>query len=228
MRTMRILWFVYFVLDKHKRNHVQEELLVVEGTSGSTDIALAAALSVTRGHTCLLVLPDDQATKKQAILWALGAVVYVVPMAAISNPNHYVKLHIESIGRTSPDKIDIQAVFMNQFENQPNFDSHYHVTAPELLEQFCFVNNTTRNNLSLYQKQTPVLDAFVMSAGTGIRKYFKERSHYHCHIVLVDPPGSSLYHKIKHGVAFAIEQCEQTLQRHRYDWIMSPIIYQWV
>ena len=35
-------------------------------------------------------------------------------------------------------------------------------------------------------------------------------------IVLVDPPGSALYHKVEHGVAYAPQQREHTMRRHRY------------
>mmetsp|Transcript_28254 Transcript_28254/g.50069 ORF Transcript_28254/g.50069 Transcript_28254/m.50069 type:complete len:181 (+) Transcript_28254:3-545(+) len=41
--------------------------------------------------------------------------------------------------------------------------------------------------------------------------------------VLVDPPGSSLYHKIEHGVAYAVEQQERTLRKHRYDTLAEGI-----
>lgn len=200
--------------------------IVVEGTSGSTGIALAT-LSAARGHACLVVLPDDQATEKQAILRALGAAVYVVPTAAISNPNHYV-----NIARRLAEKaqaIGVQACFMNQFENQANFDFHYRVTGPELLEQFY---SKTRSNNPLFHLlpggRIEQFSAFVMSAGTGgtisgVGKCLKERTHHLCQVVLVDPPGSSLYNKVKHGVAFAPQQREQKIQRHRYDTIAEGI-----
>jgi cysteine synthase A len=173
--------------------------LVVEGTSGSTGIALST-LCAARGHACLVVMPDDQAIEKQAILKSLGAIVYVVPNAAISNPNHYVNLaqrvteFAQSLGH--------KAVFMNQFENKANYQIHYQQTGPEIWGQCAQV------------------DAFAMSSGTGgtiagVGKYLKERNPQ-CRIVLVDPPGSALYNKIQHGVAYASEQRERTLRRHRY------------
>ena len=197
--------------------------IVVEGTSGSTGIALAN-LSAARGHACLVVLPDDQASEKQAILRALGAVVYVVPTAAISNPNHYV-----NIARRLAEKAQakgIQAAFMNQFENEANFDFHYRVTGPELWDQFHA--ETMRSGIFNFWRGAQQLSAFVMSAGTGgtisgVGKHLKERSTGMCRVVLVDPPGSSLYNKVKHGVAFAPQQREQKLQRHRYDTIAEGI-----
>jgi len=208
--------------------------IVVEGTSGSTGIALAA-LSAARGHACIVVLPDDQASEKRTILEALGAVVYVVPTASISNPNHYVNIARRLAEQARDQPVPVAAVFMNQFENTANFSEHYHVTGPELWHQF---HGKMRNDNApcswpwLWQRRrrSRKLDAFVMSAGTGgtisgIGKYFKEQAAAaaDCRIVLVDPPGSALYHKIQHGVAFAPQQREQVLQRHRYDTIAEGI-----
>jgi len=42
-------------------------------------------------------------------------------------------------------------------------------------------------------------------------------------IVLVDPPGSSLFNKVKFGVAYASQQSERKLRRHRYDTLAEGI-----
>lgn len=182
--------------------------LVVEGTSGSTGISLAN-LCAARGHACLVVLPDDQASEKKAILKSLGAVVHVVPNCAISNPNHYVNI-ARRIAEIARSKFEIPTVFMNQFENEANYRAHYTKTGPELW------------------KQCPRMDAFVMSSGTGgtiagVGRYLKEQSRGKCRVVLVDPPGSALYHRIKHGVAYAPQQRERGMKRHRYDTLAEGI-----
>lgn len=199
--------------------------IVVEGTSGSTGIALTT-LAASRGHACLVVMPDDQAAEKQAILRALGAIVYVVPTAAISNPKHYVNIARRLAQMACAN--GIQAAFMNQFENEANFQMHYQSTGPELWHQFQVRATARENRWPFFLARGPHLAAFVMSAGTGgtisgMGKYLKEQSNGACQIVLVDPPGSSLYHKVKHGVAFAPQQREQLLQRHRYDTIAEGI-----
>lgn len=187
--------------------------LVVEGTSGSTGIALAT-LCAARGHACLVVLPDDQAVEKQRILRSLGAVVYEVPTAAISNPKHYVNLGRKA-ALLAREKFGVSAVFIDQFENLSNFDIHYNKTGPELVRQL--------------GKQRRRLDAFVMSSGTGgtisgMATYLKEQYRRKgVEIVLVDPPGSSLYHKVEHGIAFATEQRERHLRKHRYDTLAEGI-----
>jgi cysteine synthase A len=195
--------------------------LVVEGTSGSTGISLAT-LCASRGHACLVVLPDDQAVEKQTILKTLGAVVHVVPNAAISNPHHYVNVARRLARRAVA--CGIRAVFTDQFENPANYAVHYAQTGPEI------------------HRQCPDLAAFVMSSGTGgtiagVGRCLKELtlsapflnsdssggSSSSVKVVLVDPPGSSLYHKIQHGIAFALQQRERNLKRHRYDTLAEGI-----
>lgn len=182
--------------------------LVVEGTSGSTGIALAT-LCAARGHACLVVIPDDQAVEKQRILRSLGAVVLEVPTAAISNPNHYVNL-ARNAAQLARDRFQIPAVFIDQFENEANFEIHYNQTGPELWNQM-----------------SRRIDAFVMSSGTGgtiagIASFLK-KVYPDVEIVLVDPPGSALYHKVEHGIAYAVEQQERTVRKHRYDTLAEGI-----
>ncbi|KAL7565270.1 hypothetical protein ACA910_014563 [Epithemia clementina (nom. ined.)] len=182
--------------------------IVVEGTSGSTGISLAI-LSASRGHGCIVVLPDDQAIEKRLILQSLGAQVQVVPTASISNPHHYVNI-ARRIAERARMRWGYHAVFIDQFENTANFQIHYEETGPEIY-QAC-----------------PHIDAFVMSSGTGgtiagVGKFLKEQTNGKVQIVLVDPPGSSLYNRIEHGVAYATQQAELGLRRHRYDTLAEGI-----
>jgi cysteine synthase len=182
--------------------------LVVEGTSGSTGIALAT-LCASRGHGCLVVLPDDQAAEKRTILRSLGAVVHVVPTAAISNPNHYVNV-ARRAAQLARDGFHVRAVFVDQFENAANFGIHHDRTGPELWEQM-----------------GGRVDAFVMGSGTGGTiagiATFLRSVHPEAEVVLVDPPGSALYHRIEHGVAYSVEQQERTVRKHRYDTLAEGI-----
>eukprot|EP00580_Thalassiosira_gravida_P014202 CAMPEP_0201681936 /NCGR_PEP_ID=MMETSP0494-20130426/51365_1 /ASSEMBLY_ACC=CAM_ASM_000839 /TAXON_ID=420259 /ORGANISM="Thalassiosira gravida, Strain GMp14c1" /LENGTH=627 /DNA_ID=CAMNT_0048165689 /DNA_START=146 /DNA_END=2029 /DNA_ORIENTATION=- len=133
--------------------------------------------------------------------------------------------------RPTPPKL-IQAAFMNQFENLANVQSHYLTTGPEIHSQ---LNGN--------------VDAFVMSAGTGgtlvgtggylKEKWWRDHRDNNEHdnkatatsslsstpprIVLVDPPGSSLFNKVKYGVAYASQQSERKLRRHRYDTLAEGI-----
>ena len=42
-------------------------------------------------------------------------------------------------------------------------------------------------------------------------------------IVLADPPGSSLYHKVVHNVCYTQQQSERTIRKHRYDSIVEGV-----
>ena len=129
--------------------------VVVEGTSGSTGISLST-LSRQRGHSTIIVMPDDQSKEKQTILRCLGAILHVVPTAAISNPNHYVNIArkiAEDINRkeiVNIRKQPVKAAFMNQFENEANYRAHYETTGPEI-----------------YNQTNGKIDVFCMSSGTG-------------------------------------------------------------
>lgn len=157
---------------------------IVEGTSGSTGIAFAFQCNAllneaqhgaksSTGNKALqlhIVMPDDQADEKRALLEKLGAKVVVTACCAISNKDHYVNR-----ARRLAEEIDSEqkakgalagAIFMDQFENVANFKAHYEGTGPEIWRQ---MGETLR-------AETPVggdlsnsrrMDAFVMSAGTG-------------------------------------------------------------
>ena len=225
--------------------------ILIEGTSGSTGISLAS-LACTRGHGIIVAMPDDQSNQKKEFLEKLGCGVVVVKNCSISNPGHYVNvarriwewLNVErrydeyywtsvmkpaegnalngQKSNSSPPRL-IRAAFMNQFENLANVTSHYTSTGPEI-----------------YSQLDGKVDAFIMSAGTGgtlvgVGAYLKERwfesiqqkhrttSQFAPRIILVDPPGSSLFNKIKFGVAYASQQSEQKLRRHRYDTLAEGI-----
>ena len=214
--------------------------ILIEGTSGSTGISLAS-LACTRGHGIIVAMPDDQSNQKKELLEKLGCGVVVVKNCSISNPGHYVNvarriwewLNVErrydeyyakmnGHGQSYPPRL-IRAAFMNQFENLANVTSHYTSTGPEI-----------------YSQLEGKVDAFIMSAGTGgtlvgVGAYLKERwyerfqrkqrlvSESPPRIILVDPPGSSLFNKIKFGVAYAPQQSERKLRRHRYDTLAEGI-----
>eukprot|EP00912_Choanoflagellata_sp_UC4_P001380 UC4_evm1s856 len=182
--------------------------MIFEGTAGSTGISLAL-LSAARGYGCNIIMPDDMSLEKVSALELLGAQVTRVPPVSIVNKEHYCRI-AEKYAEEYHKEGHGEALFANQFENLANFRAHYSTTGPEIWHQ-------TGHKV----------DAFVMSAGTGgtiagVGSYLRERDP-NIRVCLVDPPGSSLYHRIMHGVLYSPEQAEKTLKRNRYDTITEGI-----
>lgn len=190
----------HMLLDALKSNNSISK--VVEGTSGSTGIALASLCNAMR-LKLFIVMPDDQAEEKKKLLESLGATVTIVPCCAISNKDHYVN-------RAKKLAEDINGVFMNQFENISNYQAHLEETGPEIWKQ-------TNGRI----------DAFIMSSGTGgtiagVSRYLKSQNP-NIKVYLADPPGSSLLNKVKYGVCYTHQQKESKLKKHRYDSIVEGV-----
>lgn len=178
-----------------------------EGTSGSTGISLAL-VALALGYEAEIVLPDDTATEKSQLIENMGATIVKVRPVSISNRSHYVnvardraKMFIEKGGR---------ALFVDQFENQLNWTTHYQTTGPEIWDQ-------TRGRV----------DFFVAGAGTGgtmagVGKFLKSK-YPDVQLVLADPPGSGLFNKVKHGVMFSKTEVEGKRRRHQMDTVVEGI-----
>jgi cysteine synthase A len=169
----------WIVLDAERRGALRPGGTVVEGTAGNTGIGLAHVCNA-RGYRCVIVMPDNQAAEKYQIIESLGAELRKVPAVPYSNPNQYQKV----AGRLA-DELP-KAVWANQFDNVANRTAHFESTGPEI-----------------WQETGGKLDAFCAATGTGgtlagVAAYLKSQSPA-VRIVLVDPPGSSLYQYFKHG-----------------------------
>jgi cysteine synthase len=236
---------VQAMLDQCERKYSLVQLQnIVEGTSGSTGIALAYQCRA-RGYRLHIVMPDDQAEEKRIMLEKLGAIVHITKSCAIANSQHYVN-------RARRLAEELNGVFLNQFENLDNMQVHYEITGPELLQQFHqlvqqeqddeekYSNDNSNNNSNIWKKwkerllslsssssSSTSLDAFVMSSGTGgtiagISKYLQENSPS-TKIILADPYGSSLHHKVQYNTCYTIQQSERQLRKHRYDSIVEGV-----
>jgi cysteine synthase A len=169
----------WIVLDAERRGALKPGGTVVEGTAGNTGIGIAHVCNA-RGYKCIIVMPDNQAAEKYQIIEALGAELRRVPAVPYSNPNQYQKV----AGRLAQELPN--AIWANQFDNTANRDAHFESTGPEILAQ-------TEGRIH----------AFCAATGTGgtlagTARYLKSQSE-RVKIVLVDPPGSALYHWVKDG-----------------------------
>jgi cysteine synthase len=169
----------WIVLDAERRGALKPGGTVVEGTAGNTGIGLAHVCNA-RGYRCVIVMPDNQAAEKYQIIESLGAELRKVPAVPYSNPNQYQKV----AGRLADELPN--AVWANQFDNVANRTAHFESTGPEI-----------------WRESGGKLHAFCAATGTGgtlagVAAYLKSQSAA-VRIVLVDPPGSSLYQYFKHG-----------------------------
>jgi cysteine synthase len=153
--------------------------VVVEGTAGNTGIGLAL-VGNARGYRTIIVMPDDQAPEKYALLRAFGAELHVVPAVGFADDANYYHV-ARRLAESTPD-----AVWANQFENTANRDAHERTTGPEIFAQ-----------------TGGALDAFVAAAGTGgtiagCGRALKARDPQ-VRVILADPYGSALYSYVKTG-----------------------------
>jgi cysteine synthase len=153
--------------------------VVVEGTAGNTGIGLTL-VGNARGYRSIIVMPDDQAPEKYALLRTFGADLRVVEAAPFTNDANYYH-EARRIAESIPG-----AVWANQFENTVNRDTHERTTGPEIIAQM-----------------SGKLDAFIAAAGTGGTLAGTGRAlkahDAAIRVVLCDPYGSSLYNFVKHG-----------------------------
>jgi len=148
-------------------------------------------------------MPDDQAPEKRALLEHFGAKVTIVPCCSIANENHYVN-------QARKRAMEVNGIFLNQFENEANTKAHYQDTGPEIWKQM-----------------NGQINAFVMSAGTGgtiagVSRFLKEKQP-DVLIVLADPIGSALHNRVEFGVCFTSQQQERRQRKHRYDSIVEGV-----
>ncbi|GAA5905472.1 hypothetical protein JCM8208_004289 [Rhodotorula glutinis] len=104
-----------------------------------------------------------------------------------------------------------RGLFADQFENLSNLRAHSEGTAVEIWTQ-----------------TAGRVDAFVSGAGTGgtiagVGRVLKERTAGRCEVVLADPQGSGLYHKIQDGVMYAETESEGKRRRYQVDTIVEGI-----
>jgi len=167
------------VEDFEARGMLRPGGVVVEGTAGNTGIGLAL-VGNARGYRTIIVMPDDQAPEKYALLRAYGADLHVVEAAPYTNPANYYH-EARRIAEATAG-----AVWANQFENTANRDAHERTTGPEIVAQ-----------------TSGALDAFVAAAGTGgtiagVGRALKAHDP-RVRVVLADPYGSALFSYVTTG-----------------------------
>ena len=153
---------------------------IIEGTSGNTGVGLAMWAAVN-GYKCIFVLADKQSKEKIDNLRAFGAKVVVCPTnVEPADPRSYYSVS-KQLAKTIPN-----AIYVDQYNNLSNRETHYTWTAPEI-----------------YEQTSGDFDVFMAGVGTGgtitgCGMYFKEKNP-NIKIVGVDCEGSILTHFFKTG-----------------------------
>lgn len=100
---------------------------IIDATSGNTGIAYAM-LGASLGYKVELCLPQNASAERKRILQVYGAhVVLTDPMSGTDGAIIEVRRRVSE----SPDKY----VYLDQYNNDANWQSHYETTAPEIFEQ---------------------------------------------------------------------------------------------
>ncbi|KAG0144778.1 hypothetical protein CROQUDRAFT_672193 [Cronartium quercuum f. sp. fusiforme G11] len=193
--------------------HASPKWKIFEGTSGSTGISLALVARAL-GYETEIVLPDDTAHEKIELIEKMGGTVIKVRPVSIVHASHYVNLARQRALDYKPTDESGQTVsrgfFLNQFDNLINSQAHYESTGPEIWEQ-----------------TGGQIDVFVSGAGTGgtmagVGSYLRYQKP-ELDIILADPLGSGLFHKVKEGVMYSSTEAEGKRRRHQVDTIVEGI-----
>lgn len=171
---------LYIIEEAEKRGILKPGDTIVETTSGNTGFSLAM-VSIIKGYECILAVSSKSSKDKIDMLRTMGAKVYICPahVSADDERSYYnvaKRLHEETKG----------SIYINQYFNELNIDTHYKTTGPEIWEQT--------------NGQITHLVACSGTGGTisGTAKYLKEMNP-NIKILGVDAYGSVLkkYHETK-------------------------------
>ncbi len=118
---------LYMITQAEKKGLLNNDVTILEPTSGNTGIGLAMVCAA-KGYKIKLVMPACVSIERRKILEALGAEVILSPSE--ERTDGAIRL-AHQIYNQSPEKY-----FMpNQFDNTDNILAHYETTGPEIIAQ---------------------------------------------------------------------------------------------
>jgi len=169
---------LYMIEDAEKKGILKPGGTIVENTSGNTGVGLAIVAAV-KGYKTIFTMPDKMSQEKVNLLRAFGAEVVVTPTdVPHDDPRSYYQT-ARRIAQETPNSL-----YMDQYNNNMNPESHYETTGPEIWEQ-----------------TNGEIDYFVAGIGTGgtlsgTARFLKEKNS-EIKIIAVDPEGSVFYDYFK-------------------------------
>lgn len=171
---------LYIIEEAERKGILKPGDTIIETTSGNTGFSLAM-ICIIKGYKCILAVSSKSSPDKIDMAKAMGAKVYVCPAnVPADDPKSYYevakKLHKKTKG----------SIYINQYFNELNIESHYNSTGPEIWKQ-------TEGKITH-------LVACSGTGGTisGIARYLKEQNK-EVTIIGIDAYGSVLkkYHETK-------------------------------
>jgi len=115
------------IREAERSGWLTREKTIIDATSGNTGIAYAM-LGAALGYKVELCLPQNASAERKRILQAYGAhVVLTDPMAGTDGAIVEVRRRVAE----NPDKY----VYLDQYNNPANWQSHYETTAVEIFNQ---------------------------------------------------------------------------------------------
>ena len=170
---------VYLCQKAVERGDLKPGGTIVESTSGNTGVGIALFAAI-HGYNCVFVMADKQSQEKIDNLKAYGAKVIVCPTdVQPEDPRSYYSVAAK-LGNLP------NSVFLDQYGNMDNGESHFEITGPEI-----------------YKQTNGAFDTFLATVGTGgtisgCSRYLKSKMP-NLKTVGVDCEGSILMHYHKTG-----------------------------
>ncbi len=171
----------FYMCKKAKENgQIKEGAAFIESTSGNTGVGIAMYGAI-HNHPVVFTMSEKQSMEKVRTLKAFGASVIVCPDAVEpDDPRSYYSM------ANSLEKMLPGSLYLNQYENVYNRETHYSWTGPEIFEQ-----------------TGGEFDYFITGVGTGgtisgCGKYLKEKMP-RLKVIGVDVEGSILSGLYKTG-----------------------------
>ena len=177
---------VYLCEQAVKRGDLKPGGTIVESTSGNTGVGIALFAAIN-GYKCVFVMADKQSQEKIDNLKSYGAKVLVCPTDVDpEDPRSYYSVAANLANLPN-------SVFLDQYGNMDNGQSHFEIIGPEIFEQ-------TKGEFD-------TLMAGIGTGGTisGCSRYLKPKMP-HLKSVAIDCEGSILkeYHETgKMGAAYS-------------------------